>query len=152
MLHSKWLPHSVLKVKAPQRICHVGTSTPLCPIMNSPSTFDPWNYLSALFEMNNFGTNRKGGCDFLLVNNNYFGTLVVFCTVSDITALQHAKIAKMVGLPWWKKDGGYDYSLWYNTRTWQTARQTDTARRHRQRIAPRGKTERRRLNSFLFLV
>jgi len=37
----------------------------------------------------------------------------------------------------------YVYSLWQNTRTWQTNRRTDTARRHKQRLcvyASRGKT------------
>jgi len=37
------------------------------------------------------------------------------------------------GYPSMKIVWGYDYSFWQNSRTWQTDRRTDTARRHRPR-------------------
>jgi len=40
------------------------------------SAFRPWYDFSALSKLNNYGTNRKTACDFLVVNNSYFGRIL----------------------------------------------------------------------------
>ena len=63
--------------ETPKRMCHAYSTLSHSQLHGSRSVFTPLLYhFSWLFKINNFGTNRKGECDFLLLNSSNFGRIL----------------------------------------------------------------------------